>query len=180
MSTTYERGLEGMMGIEFRNIEKERELEMSTHIIREAFLTVAKDFNLTRENARSNAAFIEVDDLEKMKDKGILLIGVFEGEEQVGFIAIEKASDTLYYMEKLAVLPTFRHRGIGKHIMDYVFDLVENGGGEKVSIAVINENSVLKKWYMNYGFVETDIKKFAHLPFTVCFMEKGTKGCHRS
>lgn len=41
-----------------------------------------------------------------------------------------------------------------------------------LSIGIINENKVLKQWYSSFGFNETGFKKFPHLPFTVCFMEK--------
>jgi ribosomal protein S18 acetylase RimI-like enzyme len=128
---------------------------------------------LTRENAPTNGAFIKPDDLKALLEKGIILIGVFENEEQVGFVAIEKSKEEkTFYMEKLAVLPEFRHQGIGEEILDYVFDFVRSNGGEKVAIGIINENTVLKKWYERYGFKETGIKQFTHLPFTVCFMEK--------
>jgi hypothetical protein len=44
--------------------------------------------------------------------------------------------------------------------------------GKKVSVGIIDENLVLKNWYRDYGFVQTDIRRFEHLPFVVCFMEK--------
>lgn len=160
------------MKIYFKNIEKQEELEKSALIISNSFLTVANEFNLTRENAPTNGAFIKPDDLKALLEKSIILIGVFENEEQVGFVAIEKSKEKTFYMEKLSVLPEFRHQGIGEGIMEYVFNFVRSSGGEKVGIGIINENTVLKKWYERYGFKETDIKQFKHLPFTVCFMEK--------
>lgn len=160
------------MKIHFKNIEKQEELKKSVLVISNSFLTVVNEFNLTKENAPTNAAFIKPDDLKALLDKGVILIGVFENEEQVGFVAIEKSKENTYYMEKLAVLPEFRHLGIGKEIMDYVFSYVRSNGGQKVGIGIINENTVLKKWYERYGFKETGLKQFNHLPFTVCFMEK--------
>jgi hypothetical protein len=46
-------------------------------------------------------------------------------------------------------------------------------GGRKLSIGVVDENAVLKRWYAAQGFRETGRKRFPHLPFTVSFMEKG-------
>ena len=68
-------------------------------------------------------------------------------------------------MERLAVLPSYRHRGIGRALMDFAFKTVKKHGGKKVSIGIINENRVLKNWYMEYGFVETGTRVFRHLPF---------------
>jgi len=141
-------------------------------VIRSAFITVADDFGLTKENAPTNPAFIETDALFKMHERNISMFAVMEDGTVIGFFAVEKAKEDTYYMEKLAVLPSFRHKGCGRAIMDYVFDLVRDEGGKKVSIGIINENTVLKNWYIGYGFAETEIKVFSHLPFTVCLMEK--------
>lgn len=160
------------MSIEFRKITNDSRLEKSAEVIRDSFKTVADDFNITREKAPTNPAFIEPGDLIKMREKGIEMFGVYDGLVQIGFVAIEKAEGKVYYMEKLAVLPPFRHNGYGKRIIEFVVDHVRLNCGEKISIGVINDNTVLKEWYKNSGFVETGVRKFKHLPFEVCFMEK--------
>jgi diamine N-acetyltransferase len=43
--------------------------------------------------------------------------------------------------------------------------------GRQVSIGIIDDHTVLKNWYLGLEFKETNTKQFAHLPFTVCFME---------
>lgn len=42
---------------------------------------------------------------------------------------------------------------------------------KKLGIAIIEENTVLKDWYILNGFTPTGSKKFEHLPFTVGFLE---------
>lgn len=147
--------------------------EQSAEIVRTAFLTVAKEFNFTKENAPGNPAFIQAHDLEGLHKKGVELFGFFHDGKQIGFVAIEKVNDTLFYMKRLAVLPEFRSKGIGKEIMDFVFDYIRKAGGKTLGIALINKNTVLKKWYLNYGFVEIEVKKYEKLPYEICFMEKG-------
>ena len=78
------------MDIKMREIVSEAELSNSVNVIRESFITVANQFKLTRENAPSNAAFIELEDLLKMKEKDIHLFGVFKDEIQIGFFTVEK------------------------------------------------------------------------------------------
>lgn len=148
------------------------EVHNCVKVIQQSFITVAEQFNLTKENAPTNAAFITAEDLIKMQEKGIQMFGAYQGSNQVGFAAIEKSDKGIFFLEKLSVIPEHRHNGYGKRIMDFVFDYVANEGGNKISIGVINENSVLKKWYQEYGFIETGIRNFSHLPFGVCFMEK--------
>ena len=158
-------------------IKSDKELVESVQVIRTSFLTVADCFNLTIENAPTNPAFITFERLKELKNKELKLYGLYNkpNNKQIGFIAIEKANNSLYYMEKLCILPQFRHNGFGKKIIDFVFNYVKKNDGDKVSIGIINENKILKKYYIKNGFIETDLKKFKHLPFTVCFMEKMLK-----
>jgi len=160
------------MNLIFKQVSEDSELEKCAEVIRNSFITVAKDFNLTIDNAPTNAAFIKLENLIKMREKGIAMFSVYNEKEQVGFVAIERANENVFYMEKLAVLPKHRHKGYGKAIMDFVFGYVKDKGGKTVEIGIINENTILKKWYENYGFSQIGIKKFNHLPFNVCFMKK--------
>ncbi len=155
-----------------KEIKSDKDVRSSVRIIRESFATVAVEFGLTSENCPSNAAFITEDDLRKMQEKGNILFGLFDTKGQIGFVALRKVSDTLFYLEKLAVLPTARHSGYGKHLMDFSAEYVRKAGGQTISIGIIDGNSRLKNWYINYGFHETEIKCFPHLPFTVCILEK--------
>ena len=160
-----------------REIDDEKGLIQSVEVIRQAFGTVARDFHLTEANCPSNPAFINIDKLKKAgKEKGAKFFGLFIDNRQAGFVAIEKANESLFYMERLAVLPEYRHAGYGKKLMDFVCDYVKKENGAKVSIGIMNENRILKKWYQDYGFIEMEIKEFQHLPFTVCFMEKNVSG----
>lgn len=158
------------MSIAIRKIDGE--FNECANVIRNSFITVADEFNITRENAPTNPAFIETDSIIKMKEKGIEIFGAYEGDYCVGFVGVEEANENDYYMEKLSVLPKYRHNGYGKELVDFVFDFVKQSGGNKVSIGIINGNRVLKDWYIKLGFIETSVKVFKHLPFEVCFMEK--------
>lgn len=156
-----------------RELFTDTELNESVQLIRAAFQTVADQLSLTPENAPTNPAFITLDKLKEAKEKGVQMFGLFQSDhQQAGFIALEKAGDGLYYIERLAVRPAFRHRGYGKRLLDFAFQYVKDAGGIGVSIAIIDENTVLKRWYQAYGFIETGCKTFEHLPFTVCFMRK--------
>ncbi len=155
-----------------RPVTEDGQLQESVAVIQAAFQTVADELCLTEANCPTNPAFLKLASLEALRQKGVQFYGLFSAARLAGFVAIEKSSDTLYFMEKLAVLPEFRHRGYGRRLLDFVFAAVRQAGGAKVSIAIVDENTRLKYWYQAYGFRETRCQKFAHLPFTVCFLEK--------
>jgi ribosomal protein S18 acetylase RimI-like enzyme len=158
------------MGYIIRQV-KEEEYAECVEVIRKAFGTVAKEFGLTRENAPTNPAFIELRHLDEMRNKGIRMYGLFAEEGLAGFVALERLQDGAYSMKRLAVLPECRHNGYGKALMRHVVGVVHGEGGTLLKIGVINENAVLKKWYEDFGFIETSIVKYESLPFTVCYME---------
>ncbi len=155
-----------------REIKSSEDIRSSVRVIRKSFATVAEEFKLTPENCPSNAAFVREDDLYKMQEKGSILFGLFDTNAQIGFVALRKASDTLHYLEKLAILPVTRHNGHGRLLMDFSVEYVRKAGGKTISIGIVDENVQLKNWYYEYGFREIEIKRFPHLPFTVCILEK--------
>jgi diamine N-acetyltransferase len=154
-----------------KNITMEDQFRDSVDIIRQSFETVAAEFNLTRDNCPDHPSFIMHDDLLALKGKRLNFFGLFADDRQIAFIAVEKANDDLFYIEKLAVLPQHRHLGFGKRLMLCAIEYVKKSRGKKISIGIINEHSILKNWYKNIGFREVTTKNFNHRPFTVCFLE---------
>ena len=139
-----------------------------------AFGTVAKDFGLTKENAGNNSAFITGEELKALLIENREFYVYEDDGCASGFVAIEKSlseKDT-YYIEKLAVIPEFRHLAIGLSLMNFASDKVRELGGKRISIGLIDSNIVLKEWYSKHGFVVFEIKKYDHLPFDVCLMDK--------
>lgn len=150
-------------------IKKVKDVKKLLGLISESNMTVAQELDLTKENAPGHTAFITADKLlDNLESKEYYQIG----NPPRGCIAIEKSSEEgIYYIERLSVLPTERHKGLGGKLLDFSLKRIKDLGGKKASIGIINENIRLKNWYKDYGFSETSIRKFEHLPFTVCFME---------
>lgn len=160
--------------MDFIYINPEQDVSAVLKVLNLSHGTIARDFNFTKEDNPTNNAFIDEKTLREQLKNGIALYGLKMGNRLVGCIAIEKSkreADT-YYIEKVSVLPEFRHQGIGVRLMDFATDKIKNAGGKMISIALIDSNSKLKKWYLSQGFIETGFKDFEHLPFRVCFMRK--------
>ena len=157
--------------IEIKEIKSRKDLENSVQVIRDSFKTVALEFGLNEGNCPAHPSLITLDKLLELKAKA-KLFGLFLNKIQVGFVAVERADDNLYYLDKLAVLPDYRHKGYGEKLVGFVLSFVKKQDGQKVSLGMIDESTVLKDWYKELGFRETGKKNFEHLPFTVCFMEK--------
>ncbi len=156
---------------EIRAVDADRDLPELQHVIQESFMTVAQEYTITKENAPTNGAFLTMKDLvESIKNKTDFFCA-FENGTLCGCVAVQPGKeDNTYYIEKLAVLPSFRHKQYGRKLLDKAVDEITSRKGKYISIGIINENTRLKNWYISYGFIEKGIKKFDHLPFTVCFL----------
>jgi ribosomal protein S18 acetylase RimI-like enzyme len=156
-----------------KKLDVEQRADELASLLRTANRTVAREFNLTPENAPTNPAFIDSEDiLRGAKERSIVYYGYFLGGILVGCFALEDGGDGVSYLERVAVDPDYRHRGIGKKLVRYASRAVFRSGGRVISIGIINESGLLKRWYEDLGFVEKGLKRFEHLPFTVCFMER--------
>lgn len=143
-------------------------------IIQQANKTVANDLHLTIDNAPTSPAFIEIEKIKESIKSGVeYYIGQINNTA-VGCVAIEKDKNdnNNYYIERLSVLPEHRHNSYGEKLLDHAICEIETKNGKSSGVAIINENKILKDWYLKYGFKEVGLKKFNHLPFTVCFMSK--------
>ena len=158
------------MSLEIKKI-LESDIPSSANIIRQSFKTVADEFGLTMENTPTNGAFLKDAKLFEEYNSGTRMFGLFEGKTQVGFFALKCKDGEVFYLEKLAVLPEYRHNGGGKMMLNYAKEYVKRASGKIISIGIIFENKRLLEWYRLCGFEETGTKVLSKFPFTVCFMK---------
>ena len=112
--------------------------------------------------------------LKELRDRETVFWGLFEGEIQIGFVALEKENDGKYWMKRLAVLPEYRHGGSGKALVNAVIAYVRKLGETKLYIGTVYDETVLINWYLSQGFKLTQTFKVPDLVFTVAFMELDT------
>ena len=150
---------------------KTEELSICLDVIRQSFRTVAEHFGLTRENCPKHTSFMQLYFLETQKKWGWQMYALYDGETMIGYMSLSKEDDGVYELHNLAVLPAYRHKGLGKRLLDYAKDVVKTSGGHVIKVGMIEESTVLKNWYIANGFVHIGTKKFDHLPFTSGYLE---------
>jgi len=145
-----------------------------TRLLNTAFATIAQQFGFTKESNPTNNAFITADELRKQLTDNREFYCYRKDDEIIGFIALEKSSTEpgTFYIEKVGVHPDYRHAGIGLKLMDFATQRICQLGGRRISIGLIDSNTILKQWYQKQGYKQFLIRSFAHLPFDVCLMEK--------
>ena len=152
-------------------VESKEQLDICLDIVHKSFQTVADDMNLTKDNCSSYTAFMPIEKLiSQFENNTPMLLYQYNGCF-AGYFSLSINDDSVE-LNNLAVLPEYRHLGIGKELVDYAITYSKNIlGANKIKIGIVEENTILKEWYEKIGFVHTVTQKFEHLPFTVGFME---------
>ena len=135
-----------------------------------SFEDVARRFDLTRANCPTHPSFYTRQKAADDLGRGLCYyIAELDGRP-AGCAAIEQPNDTTCYLERLAVQPFERRRGIGQTLVEKVLAEATARRAGEVGIAIIAAHADLRRWYEKIGFVVTETKRFPHLPFSVTFL----------
>jgi len=156
-----------------RKIEQ-KDLAECVKVIRTSFTTVAEEFNITPENAPRYTAFA-TDERRldwHLNGEHRPMFGYFRDGKIAGYFSLLWLDNGECELNNLAVLPEYRHAGIGARLLEHAFEAAKEQGCTKVKIGIVEENQVLRKWYESFGFVHVGTQKFEFFPFTCGYMEK--------
>lgn len=147
------------------------EVGLISSIVSSAFEDVAVRFSLTAENCPRHPSNCTEEWIRSDMERGVEYFFLAGTDTAVGCVGIEIPNPDLCYIERLSILPEMRQKGRGARLVRYALDHAAKKGVQKVGIGIIAEQDELKKWYEGFGFKETAVKQFPHLPFRVCLME---------
>lgn len=147
------------------------EMQIVSDVIKESFLPVALKFNITKENAPKYVAFSVTP--EKLKEQylnGREMYAYVLDEQIIGLFSLEFFGKSCE-LNNLCVLPRYRHSGIGSELLKFAIDRAVKTKADKLTLSIVEENTVLKEWYASFGFIHTHTKKYSFFPFTCGYME---------
>lgn len=150
------------------------EIPECVQVIRNAFKTVADEFGITEANAPRFTAFATDEGrlgyhfCEEKRPMVVYLIG----GRIVGYYSIAFLNEEEAELNNLSVLPQYRHRSIGRRLVEDCVAKVKETGRTRLKIGIVEENKLLRGWYESLGFVHTGTVKYDFFPFTCGYMEK--------
>lgn len=160
---------------------KKEEARSYIEVIQGAFKPVAESLKMTKENFPGSGAFFTKDNLNNLLDKKADIFGLYCIEDEeclIGTLVISSKDKLKYKIEKLAVLPAYRHRGYGRELMCFAESFISKKGGDKANLGLVLENDQLLKWYESLGYTVKKRKPYRHSVFTIAFMEKKLSPLH--
>ena len=131
---------------------------------------IADKFGLTIENNPKHPSFYTKKWVLSDIDRGEEYFLCQRKNANLGCVAFEQPDSKISYLNRLSVLPEYRHDGVGEQLVKHVLEYSKSKEIQKVSIGIIVDHTILKKWYLKLGFIEGITKSFDHLPFDVTFM----------
>ncbi len=140
-------------------------------LISASYLDVAQTFNLTPGNCPKHPSNCTKNWVERDFNRGVLYYILYKDGLPAGCAGLETIENKTAYLERLAVLPEYRHNGLGRQLIDHIFASAKQMGVKTIRIGIISEQDNLKEWYRTIGFIYVDTKKFDHLPFQVGYMK---------
>jgi len=143
-------------------------------VIARSFRTVAVRFGLTPDNCPKHPSNARPDWIETHRSRGACYFVVEHQGAALGCVALEPARDKpgVCYLERLAVLPEHRGRGLGDLLVEHAHTVARDWGMARVELAIIAQQGELRMWYERRGYVATRTHQFSHLPFLVMFMAR--------
>lgn len=151
----------------------EKDIPECVELIRNSFLTVAQQFDITPENAPRFTAYSTTADRLRWHLYGEKrpMYAFWDNDVMVGYYSLQLLGDGVCELNNLCVKPEYRHRGIGEKLVKHAFDIAKELNCKKMNIGIVEENMVLRKWYEALGFVHEGTKKFDFFPFTCGYMK---------
>lgn len=156
-----------------RQLTKE-DIPECVDVIRTGFLTVGKEFDITPENAPRFTAYA-TDEAKVnfwMDEQKRPMYGYFKNGKMVGYYNLAFPSENECELGSLCVLPEYRHKGIGEALLKDSLTRAKALGLSKMNLSIVEENTVLRRWYEDHGFTHIGTKKYDFFPFTCGYLEK--------
>ena len=153
---------------------KREEIPKCVSLIKKAFLTVADEFGFTEENAPRFTAFATDEErlLWQMDGEHRLMYVYEDAGVLYGYYSLLIQDNKECELNNLAVLPEYRHKGIGKQLLEHAYSTARENGCKLMNIGIVEENVKLKKWYEDNGAVHVGTQKFDFFPFTCGYLKK--------
>lgn len=144
--------------------------ELLASIIRESNKDVAQEFGINGDNNPKHPSFCQKDWVESDFKRGEQYFIYQQNGVGIGCVAFENPRPGVGYLNRLSVLPEYRHQGIGEVLVRHIVSYGKLKDIQRLSIGIIADHVKLKNWYLKLGFIEGERKLFPHIPFDVLYM----------
>ena len=140
-------------------------------LISRSYKGVAERFGIDGDNAPSHPSNAKPQWLRDDMGSGVrYLVAELDGDV-VGCVGYKQVAPDTIEAQRLAVLPEHRGSCVANQLNRAVLAATRELGAARIRISVVADHRSLRRWYVRMGFVETESRRFADLPFAVQYLE---------
>ena len=152
----------------------EKEILECVNLIKESFITVTDELGYTAGNAPRFTAFATTEDrlLYQLNNERRPMFAYYDDGKIIGYYSLALQGNNECGLNNLCVLPQYRHKRIGVKLLEDAYIKAKEMGCKKMNIGIVEENTILRKWYEDNGFIHIGTRKFDFFPFTCGYMER--------
>ena len=154
-----------------REVRRE-DIPECVQVIRRSHRTVADEFGFTEENAPRYVAFATDENRliwHREYEHRLMFVDEEEGVIR-GYYSLLLKPDGECELGNLSVLPEYRHQGIGTELLRHAIRTAREQHLRLMRLSIVEENTVLRRWYEQNGAVHTGTEKYDFFPFTCGYM----------
>lgn len=142
-------------------------------LIAKAFSVVAEQFQI---NSASHPSNCQSHWIEQDLNSGIEYFYLAEHSQIIACIALSTSQQGQTSLQRLAVDPYQQQAGLGTRLLEHGLQQAKAAASEWVEISIVAQHQQLANWYLKQGFVKTERKQFAKLPFAVQYFRYYFRG----
>jgi len=152
---------------------RREEIPECVRVIRNSHQTVADEYGFTEENAPRYVAFATDENrLMWHMDSEHRLMFLYEEDGVIkGYYSLLPKEDNEWELSNLSVLPEYRHQGIGTELLRHAVSTAREHDCRILRLSIVEENTVLRKWYERNGAIHTGSEKYDFFPFTCGYLQ---------
>jgi len=136
-------------------------------ILRRSFQDVAREFGLSPETFRWHPSNYQDQWIRDDMAHGITFFILEVTGLPVGCVGMTTPREGACEMKHLAVLPEYRHKGLGKALVDYAIARATSLGLSRLDLDLMAANARLRRWYEGMGFAYTGTRTVEGIPFAI-------------
>ena len=96
--------------------------------------------------------------LKQIKEDGHVFVLCYAGENAIAYCSYNKEENGNYFLNKLYLITTLHHRGIGSWFFNEVFNKIKDL--HNLRLTVNRKNFVAINFYFKTGFIIEEVKDF--------------------
>ncbi len=140
---------------------------MLNFLVRQCFSDVARRFGITMETAPGHPSNSTVETVQKSISNGIFFFIKIDRGIPVGYMGLERTSESMCSIVHLGVLPGRRRRGFGTQLLEKAIMESKKAGANCIVSTILTDDTALRQWHENFGFFEIETRSEKYFPLNL-------------